>query len=122
MPQQDPRETPLTAHPNPRLYPSDRRSNPTLAAAIAVALGCVPQISAADQSDVLQEVVVTANRREQNLLDVPYNISAVSGQALEAAGATSLADIGRMLPGISIPDLGPRASSSNSNIVIRGLN
>ena len=112
----------MTAHPNPRLYPSDRRSNPTLAAAIAIALGCVPPICAADQSDVLQEVVVTANRREQNLLDVPYNISAVSGQALEAAGATNLADIGRLLPGISIPDLGPRASSSNSNIVIRGLN
>ena len=35
---------------------------------------------------------------------------------------TSLSDIARVLPGINIPDLGPRANSSNSNIIIRGLN
>jgi len=92
-----------------------------LAAAISLALGISPTF-AADTSDTLQEVVVTANRREQNVLDVPYNISALSGQALQAAGMTNLTDIARLLPGINVPDLGPRASSSNSNIVIRGLN
>lgn len=77
---------------------------------------------AADSADVLQEVVVTANRREQNVLDVPYNISTLSGQSLQAAGISNLTDIARLLPGINVPDLGPRASSSNSNIIIRGLN
>jgi outer membrane receptor protein involved in Fe transport len=75
-----------------------------------------------DSKDSLQEIVVTANRREQNLIDVPYNISAVSGHDLAAAGVANLSDIARLLPGMNIPDLGPRASSSNSNIVIRGLN
>ena len=93
-----------------------------LAAAIALALGCLPQAWAVDTTDTLEEIVVTAGRREQNLLDVPYNISAVSGQSLQAAGITSLTDIARVLPGINVPDLGPRASSSNSNIIIRGLN
>jgi len=41
---------------------------------------------------------VTANRREQNVLDVPYNISAVSGQALQAANITSLTDIAGSCP------------------------
>ncbi len=92
------------------------------AIAIALALG-VPCAAPADESsEALQEIVVTANRREQNLIDVPYNISAVSGHELAAAGVTSLSDIARLLPGVNIPDLGPRASSSNSNIVIRGLN
>jgi outer membrane cobalamin receptor len=95
--------------------------NATLAAAIALVLGVAPQVFA-DSSDSLEEVVVTANRREQNLMDVPYNISAVSGQELQAAGVTSLTDIARLLPGINIPDLGPRANGSNSNIIIRGLN
>lgn len=94
----------------------------SLAAAVALALGVAPQVFADDQSDSLQEIVVTANRRTQNLIDVPYNISAVSGQELQAAGITSLTDIARLLPGINIPDLGPRANSSNSNIIIRGLN
>lgn len=94
-----------------------------LSLAVAVALGCAPGAqAAADASDSLQEVVVTANRREQNVLDVPYNISAISGQALQSANATSLTDLARLMPGINVPDLGPRASSSNSNIVIRGLN
>ncbi len=100
----------------------DHRPNGAIAAAIALALGLGPQAFAAEPSDTLEEVVVTANRREQNVLDVPYNISAVSGQALQEAQITSLTDIARLLPGINIPDLGPRASSSNSNIIIRGLN
>jgi iron complex outermembrane receptor protein len=94
----------------------------TLAAAIAFALSAVPTVYAADSDDSLGEIVVTANRREQNLMDVPYNISAVTGAALQAAGVANLTDIARLLPGINIPDLGPRANSSNSNIVIRGLN
>jgi len=94
----------------------------SVAAAIAGVLGAAGAAQADDSADVLQEIVVTANRREQNLLDVPYNISAVSGQALQAAGITTLSDIARLLPGINIPDLGPRGNGSNSNIIIRGLN
>jgi outer membrane receptor protein involved in Fe transport len=107
-----------------RLPRSGVHSTPSriLGAAIALALGHAPAIYAADTADTLEEVVVTANRRTQNLLDVPYNISAVSGHALETAGITTLTNISRLLPGINVPDLGPRASSSNSNIIIRGLN
>ena len=112
----------LTLNPtNARRVPNARPDR-RLAAAVALALGCMPQAWAADSGDTLEEVVVTASRREQNLMDVPYNISAVSGQSLQASGITSLTDIARLLPGISVPDLGPRANSSNSNIIIRGLN
>jgi iron complex outermembrane recepter protein len=102
-------------------HPVSFRTRP-LAAAITVALGLSTAAQATDTGDALQEIVVTANRREQNLIDVPYNISAVSGQQLQAAGIATLTDISRLLPGVNIPDLGPRASSSNSNIIIRGLN
>ena len=99
-----------------------RRPNAFLAAAIAVALGNAAPVLAADSSDTLSEVVVTANRREQNLLDIPYNISAVSGTRLANAEVTNLSDIARLLPGVTIPDLGPRANSNNSLIIIRGMN
>ena len=67
------------------LPPRPQARNGTLAAAITLALGAA-QAYAADPGDNLQEIVVTANRREQNLIDVPYNISAVSGVQLQAAG------------------------------------
>ena len=98
------------------------RRNSLIATAVATALGLPAVVSAADEPTDLQEVVVTANRREQNVLDVPYNMSAVSGAALENADAKSLNDLARLLPGVSIPDLGARANSSNSLIIIRGLN
>jgi outer membrane cobalamin receptor len=94
-----------------------RRPPALLATAIAVALGTAPQAyAAAEPGDTLDEVVVTANRREQNVLDVPYNISAVSGPTLSNAGVANLSDISRLLPGVTIPDLGPRGNSSNSLI------
>ncbi|MDP9064664.1 MAG: TonB-dependent receptor [Pseudomonadota bacterium] len=98
--------------------------NMSLAAAVALALGLAPppSVGAEPSADAIQEIVVTANRREQNVLDVPYNISTVSGAALNNAGVTNLTDMARLLPGVTIPDLGPRANSSNSLIIIRGLN
>ena len=68
----------MTRMPVIPLPPRPQARNGTLAAAITLALGAA-QAYAADPGDNLQEIVVTANRREQNLIDVPYNISAVSG-------------------------------------------
>lgn len=106
-----------------RPLPPPSARYPLVAAAIALSLGASP--APADTGDgigELAEVVVTANRREQNVLDVPYNISAVSGGELSSAGVNNLTDIARLLPGVTVPDLGPRANSSNSMIIIRGLN
>src|ERR1700689_5063739 len=50
--------------------------------------------------DVLQEVVVTANRRAQSLADVPYNISSIGGDELAKSGATSLSDFARLSAGL----------------------
>ncbi|MDE2347894.1 MAG: TonB-dependent receptor [Gammaproteobacteria bacterium] len=93
-----------------------------LATAIALALGGASVARASDPGDSLAEIVVTANHRAQSVLDVPYNITAVSGDQLKNADVVSLHDIARLLPGVTIPDLGPRANSSNSLIIIRGLN
>jgi outer membrane receptor protein involved in Fe transport len=56
------------------------KPKPLIAAAIAAALASVRAAHGADAGDqpVLQEVTVTANRREENVLTVPYNISAIS--------------------------------------------
>ena len=70
----------------------------------------------------LEEVMVTATRRAQSVEDIPYNISAVSGDALSNAGVTDMQSLTRMIPGLTSADLGPRSGGINSNLIIRGLN
>jgi outer membrane receptor protein involved in Fe transport len=100
-----------------------------LAAAIALVLGVTPTARAADTSPQkpqvaggLEEVIVTAGRREQTVQDIPYNISAVTGAQLQATGVNDLTGIARLVPGLQTADLGPRAASTNSTFIIRGLN
>ncbi len=75
-----------------------------------------------DETKTLETVTVTAQGREQDILDVPYNISAVSGDAIEQANILDTAELMRNIPGIGVVDRGARNSSVVSGIRIRGLN
>lgn len=70
-------------------------------------------------STSLEEVVVTATRREQTILDVPYAISAISSESLEESHVQSLSDLSHLIAGLSFVDQGP---TSRSNFVLRGIN
>jgi iron complex outermembrane recepter protein len=71
----------------------------------------------------IQEIVVTATRRSQSIIDVPYNISAISGADLVARGVTSISDLTRAVPGLSLVDTGPQfAGTTGQLFIIRGLN
>jgi outer membrane receptor protein involved in Fe transport len=72
--------------------------------------------------NVIEEVVVTATRREERVLDVPYNISAVSGQNIEQAKVQNSAELLRAVPGVSVVDRGYRNQGVSNSIQIRGLN
>jgi iron complex outermembrane receptor protein len=48
------------------------------------------------------DIVVTAQRREERLVDVPISVSAVSEAMIERAGVTSVANIGSLVPNIQI--------------------
>src|ERR1700730_4062077 len=51
----------------------------------------------------LEEIVVTAQRRAENLQDVPITVTAVSAQVLAAAGVTNTADLVNVVPGLTMP-------------------
>jgi len=56
------------------------------------------------QSDAsIEEIVVTAQRRRENLQDVPITVQAFSAQALESSGVTNAADLARVVPGMTMP-------------------
>ncbi|WP_374414365.1 TonB-dependent receptor [Novosphingobium colocasiae] len=57
--------------------------------------------AAAQAQDEGGEIVVTANKREQNLNDVGLTITAIGGAALQERGITSLADVASAIPGLA---------------------
>jgi iron complex outermembrane receptor protein len=69
--------------------------------ATASFLGAAPVI-AAPAAQALEEVVVTARRREEQIQDVPIAITALSGAALEKGGLTSTEDLRFVAPSLQI--------------------
>lgn len=56
-----------------------------------------------DQDDTqLQDIVVTAQRREQNLQDTPVAVSAFSADTLKATGVTNLQDLSQVAPSLQV--------------------
>src|ERR1700722_8936880 len=72
-----------------------------------------------DSSTSLEEVVVTATRREQTILDIPYSISAISSETLDDSHIQSLSDLSHLIAGLSFVDQGP---PRRSNFGLRGIN
>ena len=72
----------------------------------------------ADPAQV-EEVVVTAQRRQQNLQDVPISVTAASTAALAAAHVDNVSNIKALSPGVSFTtNYNPAVTS---NIQIRGI-
>ncbi|MGC1470739.1 MAG: TonB-dependent receptor [Sphingorhabdus sp.] len=71
-----------------------------------------------DNSDGIGEIVVTAQKRAENIQDVPIAISAVGSEFLESRGITSIDGLGTVSPNVKIE----RAPSSKTitQIAIRG--
>lgn len=59
------------------------------------------------QRPELEEVVVTAQRRRQKLLDVPIAVTAISAGDIAARGISSLQDMQYAVPGLTIAETGP---------------
>jgi len=66
----------------------------------------------------VEEIVVTAQKVEENLQDVPIAITAVSGDTLTAAGTTSLENLSQLVPSVTFRK---GTTNANSAIVLRGV-
>ena len=72
---------------------------------------------AADSSpnNVLEEIVVTATRHEENLSKVPISVTAITQESLDIKGIKDINDVARFTPGVNVDN------SGTSNISIRGI-
>lgn len=98
------------------------RNSPCIAVLAAATVAGVVPVSVLAQDgdqgmDVIQEIVVTAQKREQRLQDVPMAVSAVSGTQLEQQGITQFQDLLRSVPGVSFAGSEP----GQSRYAIRGI-
>ena len=73
-------------------------------------------------NDAIEEILVTATRRQASVQDIPYNISAISGESLERQNVINQYDVLRAMHGITVVDRGYRNGGTVNSIVIRGLN
>jgi iron complex outermembrane receptor protein len=73
---------------------------------LALAVGAVLASTAAD-AQVLEEIVVTAQKREQSLQDVGISVAAFSGDQLKQLGATSTVDITQQVPALRLFTFSP---------------
>ena len=81
--------------------------------------GAISQDTVTDpEALVLEEVIVTAQLREQNLQDVPVSVTAFSGEDLDDFRLFSLQDIARFTPGFT----GSSFNNSNPIFAVRGAN
>ena len=99
--------------------------SPRVAAAVAAALGLSAPMGVAfaqpvsDDGAVLEEIIVTATRREANVQDIPFNIVALGSDALDDLRITNLSEFTRAVPGLYVANQGPRGGNL---MTVRGLN
>ncbi len=73
--------------------------------------------------EALEEVVVTARKRDESLLDVPLSITMLSAEQIETYNLQDMEELSRMTPGMFYSDWGGtgRQDRASSQFVIRGL-
>lgn len=99
------------------------KGSPKLAGSVLAVLATHAAAVRADSNspgnagNALSEIVVTAQRRTENIQDVPITIQALTGDSLAQLNATTLDDFLRYLPNVTQASAGP----GQGNIYIRGL-
>lgn len=89
---------------------------------IAVSTPAEAQETRTTTSRNIEEVIVTAQKRAENLQNVPIAISVLSGSELEESSDTGVAEAVNRVPGVvNIPNSGQVRFGGNSSVVVRGV-
>ncbi|MBX3484326.1 TonB-dependent receptor [Phenylobacterium sp.] len=100
------------------LFQVTRSRRALLLAAAGAALVATPAAAQADGDNVIAEVTITAQKRAENVQDVPLSVAVVQGEALEALKLNEATDIAKVAPSVTfINSAGPR----NFGFFVRGI-
>lgn len=90
-----------------------------LTAQPALAQNADSQPAAAEVADVLQEVIITAQKRAESLQETPIAISAVTAEAIEQRGTTDISSLTSIAPNLFVTT--SPVSATNTTVFIRGI-
>lgn len=87
--------------------------------ALAIASSFASPAFAADEAQGYEDapIIVTAQKREQSIQNVPITISAISGEQLERLNVDEFDELSAYIPGLNIQE----QSANNPGFVIRGI-
>ncbi|HQS68548.1 MAG: hypothetical protein B7Y36_08655 [Novosphingobium sp. 28-62-57] len=91
-------------------------SAPALAQETPAASGPATEAPVEEEQGGIQDIVVTAQRRAENLQNVPVSVTAFSADAVSTARIQNLSDLGSRIPGFSVNTF----SQSRANPALRG--
>jgi len=91
-------------------------------ASVATAMAVSPAAFAqnSDSDALIEEIMVTATKREASIYEVPVAVSAFDGDKLAQQGIVDIIDIGKFVPNLNITQFSAGHNSS-SNPFIRGI-
>ncbi len=78
----------------------------------AVAFGFAGAASAQEGPTTIDDIIVTAQKREQNLQDVPIVVTTLSQEALDGAGVRDIKDLQILTPGMTVTSTQSEASTT----------
>jgi len=94
-----------------------RRNKDRKYLAVALAVPAIGLAQVPSDEDIIARIIVTAQKREVALQDVPFSVAAASEQQIRESGSGNIAELARNFAGLTITDLGP----GQSQVAIRGI-
>jgi len=88
-----------------------------LTASSLIAAPAMAQDAATLDTSFGEDIIVTAQKRDQRIVDVPVNVTAWSGETLQRIGVTQFNELSAFVPGLNIQE----QSANNPGFVIRGI-
>ncbi|BFM15130.1 TonB-dependent receptor [Maricurvus nonylphenolicus] len=84
----------------------------------AVAAMILSPLALSDDSLAIEEIVVTAQKRAENVQDVPVSVSAIGAETIQAMGIQNTADLTKISPSLTVVESN---NKTNSAFSIRGI-
>src|ERR1700722_11658670 len=89
----------------------------TFNGAVSLAADDKPDAPAAAAQDTLEEIVVSARKRNETVLDIPASITAISAATIEEAHVTQLDDLNALVTNLNIDE----AHDNTPDVTLRGV-
>ena len=84
--------------------------------ALSIGLG-VSNVNSLKADESVEEIIVTASKKEENIQDIPMSVQAIGAAELDKKNIKTLEDISSVSPAVTFNNVGP----GKSNFYIRGV-